>query len=149
MKVKFKDVANLYLGCEIFSDDPDYEGFNLVLDSIDTDNTCYINIYNKDGLNIGDGFMCDSGDFKPKLKPLINITEEDAIKVCLLVLSENCDVEKLKIHSHNLNCLNYSYNGVMLQIKWTNLTPLQVKFLVSKYYDLFNLIEYDEAMLLN
>lgn len=98
-----------------------------VLDSIDTNGDCYYNYYdNTTYQSDTDSVMCNVADIKPLLKSLSDITEEDCV------------------------ALGFEDKAEWYHFLWEYPTPqFNAKgftYLLSKHYDLFNLIENNEAL---
>lgn len=150
-----KDFLHLYLGCEVENYPyKKYEGIEtqpkrmigLLVGVIGE----YAHIQNKDVFGKDWDIIKEPiADVKPLLRPLSSMTEEEAIE--LVKLSE---WESYGDHPHIRNYKTYKNNFDHLVVSWGEglreknipenkkvFAPNEFQFLLSKHFDLFNLIE--------
>jgi len=119
-QTKFKDIAHLYLGCEVSADKAFYPGFKAKLISTMVTNS------------FADGIPLSNIEFfavKPLLRKLDSMTEEEhnqLMKICL-----NDEFKTLDKAPVGCGC------------------PKGFAWLLYKHFDLFNLIESGEALDIN
>jgi hypothetical protein len=156
-QIEFKEVAHLYLGCE----------------AIETlhDNKCILNEVRKDGTChvVGDFLFTDllaAHYIKPLLHPLSSMTEDEAIElfknISLLDLSE-CTFDFIEdegsfcinaeIRGRVIDAMEMRINSDLVYMMNNNgsFSPLNPQseatlFFLLKHFDLFNLIENNQAI---
>jgi len=115
MKTKFKDVAHLYLGCDMYSVPQSNEYFIEKLTGVHSDMA----------ISVNGNLDYPEYDSKPILRPLSDMTDEEC-------------------NSYNkiqLTCYSaFPFKDQCIQ------EALKVKFLLSLGFDLFGLIESNEAI---
>ena len=88
----------------------------------------------------------DVSDFKPYLIPLNKMSEADAIQVIKLRHSQDSRIAITSRFDDAINYLVGDYLDSGRSIYFNNLNPEQFQFLLSKHYDLWNLISTGEAI---
>ncbi len=138
MEKTFKEVAHLYLGCEV-----------VIVDGIrdnNTDTLTYMNILGDCG---GNQYEWLISNCRPILYRLEDITDKDAIELVSLWSDIFLNVEKKDVRYQKLNFdFNYASSRRVRteQVDFRKLNSDQFLFLLSKHYDLFNLIDNGHAI---
>ena len=108
-----KDYLHLYVGCTLRCD----TGFVILMSVIPE-----IIPHTSFGIAVINGsesYRTNLGDYKPVLRPLSDMTEEEC----------------------NLLGWDYKYQGKIISHRAENLSPEEVRILLKQGFDLFNLIE--------
>jgi hypothetical protein len=161
MEKTFKEVAHLYLGCKCvlnLSDaedvPPNYIG---TLDKIDTGVLTNQIFPIELTLTIGDYEAGEDDEVKPILHRLEDMTFED---VCsLYCYQDKIFISETKCHKYTAfeykwvhedkdrNLADgYSYSGICTPLINSKFSVNELTFLLSKHYDLFNLIDNGHAI---
>lgn len=147
MKI-FKEVAHLYLGCKCFLGDKDWKPTNIPveLQAPYTDPN-----YGKPYICEFDAHVMQTYLHKaiPILHRLEDLTDNDAVELVALWSDLFLGVQKIDIMYGKLN-FKFRYissNRIRTeQVKFYQLNSDQFLFLLSKHYDLFNLIDNGQAI---
>lgn len=133
--MKFKEVAKHYIGCEVFDS---YNGSNYPLSGV---------VNNKPHIQLHEKVHSERewGEIKPILRKLEDMTEEDMKELVKIErpLKKRPDKVRLELGSIEWRDNKDDYEVTL----WLDeLSPLQFHYLASKGYDLFNLIEGNQAI---
>lgn len=130
---KFYEVANLYLGCKIADND-----------GITTDMNAHYFLY-------GNFSKIHSGELKPVLRRLSSMTEEEALEFVNIGLIPAHKFEKISVTILNENVIYFTdHNTTGFNTEhdrcFDKLDSLQFSWLLSKHFDLFGLLDNNEAI---
>ena len=122
--MELKEVLHLYIGCDCLADNIKFKLHGV--EYTDTGTLAY------DGTMINEIHQCwwvENCDFKPILRPLSDMTEEEYE----YVLS-------------NFNLVSRGQTVQQFIIAWRAFTPECTLYLLSRHFDLFSLIESGQAI---
>ena len=128
METKFKDVAHLYLGCNV-QDDNTPSGYTAMLCSCDLSGDANIFYFDKNGNCDVDSNIVSISEVKPILRPLSDLSKYE--------LDEIVEIGEV------------TYRGESPEIfiiGWKAFGANTFTYLLSRLFDLFGLIESGEAI---
>lgn len=145
--MKLSDCLHFYLGCECIKTESGTRGKLARIG----ESMCNLKFSDEIGQNVS--FMIE--EVKPILRPLSSMTEEEAVEFCKIETTENRH-HLIEIHEVKQNEVWYS-DGSRFQgdgidelndlfIHFNHLSANQFAWLLSKSFDLFGLIESNQAI---
>lgn len=143
--MEIKGVLHFYLGCQVLIESEMF-GVNGKPDKI----IDILTQVNADGSVECKNHTPPEDDFKPILRPLSSMTEEEAKELLRIRYARNGWAEPI-YERHSSICIDFKFASSdgkfnQTQLDWDMLDAASVAYLISKGFDLFNLIPEGKAI---